>query len=197
VAWSKVCRPMEHGRLGISSLKELGWALRMRWLWLHKTESSRPWSALPIKIPEKIQAFFTAAMQVEIGDGSTTLFWQDRWFHGQRIVDVAPRLVAAVPKKTVGKCTVLEALTDNRWISDIHGATIVGVIAEYLILWDILSTVELQMGVSGIHFWRLAANKQYSVKVVYEGFFLGRFSLSILRKYGSSGHQLNVIILCG
>jgi hypothetical protein len=73
-------------------------------------------------------------MQVEIGDGSTTLFWQDRWLHGQRIVDVAPRLVAIVPQKTVSKCTVLEALTDNRWISDIRGATIVGVIAEYLIL---------------------------------------------------------------
>jgi hypothetical protein len=72
VAWSKVCRPMELGGLGISSLKESGWALRMRWLWLHKTESSRPWSALPIKIPEKVQAFFAAAMQVEIGDGSTT-----------------------------------------------------------------------------------------------------------------------------
>jgi hypothetical protein len=66
MAWSKVCRPMELGGLGISSLKELGWTLRMRWLWLHKTEPSRPWSALPIKIPGKIQAFFTIAMQVRL-----------------------------------------------------------------------------------------------------------------------------------
>jgi hypothetical protein len=34
--WGKVCRPLELGGIGISSLKELGWALRMRWLWLEK-----------------------------------------------------------------------------------------------------------------------------------------------------------------
>jgi hypothetical protein len=176
VAWSKVCRPVELGGLGISSLKELGWALRMGWLWLHKTESSQPWSALPIRIPEKVQAFFTTAMQVEIGDGSTTLFWQDRWLHGQRIVDVAPRLVAAVPKKTVGKCTVLEALIDNRWISDIRGATTVGAIAEYLILWDILSTVGMQMGVIDIH----------SVKAAHEGFFFGSVQFEHFEKIWKS-----------
>jgi hypothetical protein len=32
VAWGKVCRPMELGGLSISSLTELGWALRMSWL---------------------------------------------------------------------------------------------------------------------------------------------------------------------
>ncbi|GJN27961.1 hypothetical protein PR202_gb16030 [Eleusine coracana subsp. coracana] len=42
VAWGKVCRPLELGGLGISSLKELGWALRMRWLWLERTEPDRP-----------------------------------------------------------------------------------------------------------------------------------------------------------
>jgi hypothetical protein len=71
--------------------------------------------------------------------------------YGQRIVDVAPRLVATVPKKMVGKYTILEALTANKWISDIRGAITVVVIAEYLLLWDILSTVELQMGVSDTH----------------------------------------------
>jgi hypothetical protein len=39
VAWGKVCRPMELGGLGISSLKELGWALQMRWLWLQKNRA--------------------------------------------------------------------------------------------------------------------------------------------------------------
>jgi hypothetical protein len=32
VAWGRVCRPVEFGGFGIFSLKELGWALRMRWL---------------------------------------------------------------------------------------------------------------------------------------------------------------------
>jgi hypothetical protein len=36
VAWEFVCHPIEYGGLGISNLKNLGWTLRARWLWLHK-----------------------------------------------------------------------------------------------------------------------------------------------------------------
>jgi hypothetical protein len=36
VVWGKVCRPLQLGGLGISSLKEVCWALKMRWLWLKK-----------------------------------------------------------------------------------------------------------------------------------------------------------------
>jgi hypothetical protein len=43
VAWVKVCGPPELGGLGISDLKTLGWSLHMRWVWLQKTESHRPW----------------------------------------------------------------------------------------------------------------------------------------------------------
>jgi hypothetical protein len=42
VAWGKVCHYYELGGLGISSLKEVVWALRMRWLWLEKTDPTRP-----------------------------------------------------------------------------------------------------------------------------------------------------------
>jgi hypothetical protein len=80
--WDKVCRPMELGVLSISSLTELGWALRMRWLWLEKTDPSRPWSTLPIQIPIKAQAFFSIAMQTEVGNGANTLFWPDIWING-------------------------------------------------------------------------------------------------------------------
>jgi hypothetical protein len=74
IAWGKACRPLELGGLGISSLKELGWALQMRWLWLQKTHPNRPWSALPIQVPDKVKDFFSMAMQAEVGDGASTLF---------------------------------------------------------------------------------------------------------------------------
>jgi hypothetical protein len=41
VAWGKAYRPMDLGGLGISSLKEHGWALRMRWLWLQNVRNNR------------------------------------------------------------------------------------------------------------------------------------------------------------
>jgi hypothetical protein len=53
VAWGRVCRPLEIGGLGISSLKKLGWALRMRWLWLSKTELDKPWSQCLCGFPKK------------------------------------------------------------------------------------------------------------------------------------------------
>jgi hypothetical protein len=53
VAWGKVCRLLELGGLSISSLKELGWVLRMRWLWLEKTYPSRQWLGLPMPVPDK------------------------------------------------------------------------------------------------------------------------------------------------
>jgi hypothetical protein len=91
----------------------------MRWLWLEKTDPNRPWSALPICLPDKVRVFFSVAMQAEIRNGSRTLFWQDRWLHGQRIVDIASRLVASIPNKKINKRTVQETLTKNRWALDI------------------------------------------------------------------------------
>jgi hypothetical protein len=164
---------MKLGGLGISSLKELGWALRMRWLWLEKIDPNRPWSALPICLPDKVRAFFSVAMQAEIGDGSRTLFWQDLWLHGQRIVGIAPRLVAAIPNKKINKQTVQEALTENRWALDIQGAIMVGVLVEYLQLWEVLQIVELQPGVQDNHFWRFTENRKYLAKTTYEGLFWG------------------------
>ena len=99
VAWEKVCCTPELGGLGISDLRTLGWALRMRWIWLQKTEPNRPWAKLPIQVPDHVRSFFLVAIISEVGNGSHTLFWTDRWLHGQCIVDLAPRLYATVPKE--------------------------------------------------------------------------------------------------
>jgi hypothetical protein len=42
IAWPKVARPPNLGGLGISHLQFLGWALRLRWLWLQKTKPDKP-----------------------------------------------------------------------------------------------------------------------------------------------------------
>ena len=34
--------------------------------------------------------FFAMAIVTEVGDGTRTLFWEDRWLHGQRIIDIVP-----------------------------------------------------------------------------------------------------------
>jgi hypothetical protein len=135
-------------------------------------------------------------MQAEIGDGSHTLFWKDRWLHGQRLVDIASRLVAAIPKRRINQQTVQEALFENRWALDIQGTITVGVLHEYLKLWEELQAVELQLGVQDIHFWRFAENRQYSAKHMRVSFRV-QFSLSPMKEFGKPGCHLNADTLLG
>jgi hypothetical protein len=176
VAWPKVCLPKELGGLGISDLKSLSWALRMRWVWLQKTEPHRPWANLPIQVPKQVRAFFAVAIYSEVGDGTKTLFWTDRWLHGHCIVDLAPRLLATIPKRMPKQRTVKDALANQTWISDIKGARTVGVMVDYLHLCDILADVLLQPDVEDRHIWRFSSDGQYSAKTAYKGFFVGTIS---------------------
>jgi hypothetical protein len=120
-----------------------------------------------------MKAFFYTAMLTEIGNGSSTLFWQDRWVHGKNIEDLAPRLLAVVPKNIRNNWTVLEALTDIKWLTDIKGALTVGVFADLLDLSDVLHTIQLHPDMQDKHIFRFATHENYSAKVAYEGLFIG------------------------
>jgi hypothetical protein len=170
VAWDSVCRPLELGGLGISNLTTLGWALRVRWLWLQKTQPQRPWSSLPIQMPEQARAFFSVAMASEVGNGEHTIFWTDRWLHGRSIAELAPCLHAGIPKRKAKSRTVQEALNNHAWVSDFSGALSVGVMVEYLQLWDFLQEVTLQPDVEDTHLWRLSPTGQYSAKSHMEAY---------------------------
>jgi len=66
LACPKVARPQELGGLGISSLQQLGWALRMRWLWLQKTKPDKPWASFAIPVHPAIHSFFSTAIKSEV-----------------------------------------------------------------------------------------------------------------------------------
>jgi hypothetical protein len=172
VAWPKVTRPPELGGLGISNMQQLGWALRMRWFWLQKTEPDRPWTFFSIQVHQSAKVFFSMAVVTEVGDGKNTLFWSDRWLNGQSLDRVVPHLFHTISRRAK-KRTVFDALTDMRWVSDIRGALTVAVLDEYLELWDMLSEVVLQPNVAETHTWRFAASGQYSAKSAYEAMFVG------------------------
>lgn len=71
VSWARVCRPLELGGLGIRDLHRTGISLRVRWLWLHASDASRPWSHLqPPSDPEALQ-FFRASTTWTIGNGTS------------------------------------------------------------------------------------------------------------------------------
>jgi hypothetical protein len=82
VALNKVTRPKEFGGLGISNLQKMSWALRLRWLWLKKTEPGRPWTSFTINAHPSVKAFFSAAVSSVVGNGRNTMFWTNKWIDG-------------------------------------------------------------------------------------------------------------------
>jgi hypothetical protein len=46
----------------------------------------------------------------KVGNGTNTKFWKDKWLHGQRIADLAPRLLAAIHKWIGNIRTMSDAL---------------------------------------------------------------------------------------
>lgn len=73
-AWTRVTRPLDLGGLGIHDLQTMAWFLRMRFLWLERTNPERPWSLLDVKVPVAVKEMFFISVTTSVGDGRNTLF---------------------------------------------------------------------------------------------------------------------------
>jgi hypothetical protein len=136
-------------------------------------EPDKPWAGLPMHFPSKVKSFFHAATHTEIGNGHSTLFWEDRWIHGRSVMDIAPRLLLVVPRRIQNSRTVHAALANRSWLNDIQGALTVEVLVDYLDLWDAIITVNINQHREDKHIFRFAHNGKYSAKVAYESLFIG------------------------
>jgi len=111
IAWPKVTRPHDLGGLGISDLQKLGWALRLRWLWLQKTEPRKQWAFFPVHSSPQVKAFFAAAIILEVGNGKNTCFWTDRWLGGQSLQNSFPNLFRAMAARArKERCLILSII---------------------------------------------------------------------------------------
>ena len=79
VAWEAVCAPKWAGGLGIPNLGWMNKAVQARWPWLQRSDTSRPWAEFDITVPKASRQLFNVAARWALGDGNTTLFWEDRW----------------------------------------------------------------------------------------------------------------------
>jgi hypothetical protein len=133
--------------LGIHNLEVMGWALNMRWLWLKKTQPTRPWAGLEIQVHPKAVALFDVSTQTVVGDGASTLFWTDRWIQGKSIVELAPVLVATVPKRFLKHRIVQEALSSGGiWTNDVRGDLSDNVFLQFLCIWVAVQEIQLVLG---------------------------------------------------
>jgi len=74
LAWPKVTRPLYLGGLGISNLHNLGWVMKLRWLWLQKTEPGKAWAFFLVQAQPQVISFFAMAVETIVGNGENTRF---------------------------------------------------------------------------------------------------------------------------
>jgi hypothetical protein len=101
-------------------------------------DPGHPWASLPIVEDKQTTIFFNDSVQYVLGNGTSFLFWADPWLHGQRLVDIAPDLVNAVPAWHKRQWLVADALNDMAWASNISGALTIPVLVQYVLLYQCL-----------------------------------------------------------
>lgn len=172
VAWRVVCSPQVHGGLGVPDLRITGFALRLRWEWLKRTQGSAAWSLLPSKVEKAVAAMFDGSVFVVVGDGRSASFWCDSWLPAGPIRRFAPALFAAVLRRAHRR-SVSDALANRRWVRDIAGALTANVLCDYVTLWEMLEGVSLTSAVPDKFVWRWTADGIYSASSAYRAFFVG------------------------
>jgi len=148
-------------------------ALRLRWPWLQRTDTRRPWLRLHDKVEKATAEFFKAATIAVVGDGCTTLFWVDSWIHGSCIrYSLAPAVFDVVPVRRHG-VTVAEALHNSRWVRHVTSPRSVRLIAGFVNLSNIIDRTILTPGTPDTFSWRLSADQAYSASSAYGAMFIG------------------------
>jgi hypothetical protein len=142
VAWDQLCKPLEYGGLGIKDLKLQGLALRVRWQWLLRTDTLRPWQGLPLLKDAEARALFDSLIRIDVGDGGKVLFWRDRWIDGRSAADFAPGLCLTISARICNSRTVEQAMINNRWFADIPGTLATRGARELITLWAAVNSVQ-------------------------------------------------------
>lgn len=143
VAWTSVCRPVEYGGLGIHNLRLLGSTLQLRWLWLQRSWTSRPWQGLQYIANKAEQYLFQNSISVRLGNGVDCFFWSNKWLDGRSIPSLAPSLVNSIPCSIKRSRSVAAGLSYEAWVSNIVGGLDLEAILELFKLWDLLQNFSI------------------------------------------------------
>ena len=85
-------------------------------------DPTRLWIGLQIQVPKNAHALFNVAMDSIMGSGETILFWKDLWLNGHTILELAPNMIKAIPKRTINRRMVSQALLNRYWVNGIRWA---------------------------------------------------------------------------
>ncbi|KAF8721862.1 hypothetical protein HU200_022806 [Digitaria exilis] len=115
-------------------MKTAAYALRLRWLWLQRTDANRPCRDLDLAFGQDpvVASMFQNSIDINLGDGHLALFWNDRWNGANSPYLIAPDLCKILRPKVVKNRTVAQALAGRAWIADIVGPLTIEALRQYV-----------------------------------------------------------------
>jgi hypothetical protein len=99
VSWTRVCRPLRRGGLGILDLECFGRALRLRWLWFQWKVLDKVCAGSELPIDSTDEALFVVATRVCIHNGKRAKFWTSISLDGLSPAALFPNLPARAKRK--------------------------------------------------------------------------------------------------
>nr|GEY11935.1 RNA-directed DNA polymerase, eukaryota, reverse transcriptase zinc-binding domain protein [Tanacetum cinerariifolium] len=122
VKWSNVLTPIDNGGLGVSSLYALNRGLLLKWMWKFFVQKTSLWTRVikaihgvdrkvgqvnnygarscwtnivsEVEVLKQQGVNFFDYLQLNVGNGDSINFWEDRWLEGAVLKDKFPRLYA-------------------------------------------------------------------------------------------------------
>jgi hypothetical protein len=159
VNWKTVCRPKSLGGLRIPDLQRSGRALRLRWLWLQRTDPQRPWSGSKLPVDKADMALLRASTKITLGNGEKTSFWHDNWCARGPLHQWAPDLYKIATRK---KRSVAKETTGNDWIRSVVRLSTPVELSQYLEIWDFVHALKFVPDQPDSISWTLTANGSYN-----------------------------------
>jgi hypothetical protein len=156
-------------------------ALRSRWVWLQKTEATKPWAGLDLHVGPDSWALFNASVEVVVGNGRASLFWEDPWLAGLTAKAIAPALMKLVKPALRKRRSIREGLANNAWVLDIAGELSVDATVQYLQLWDAVRAAAIvcdESFGSDVFRWKWSGDGSFSSRSAYRMLFHGTIGLT-------------------
>jgi hypothetical protein len=154
----------------------MGYTLRLRWLCLRRTDAAKPWVSLSDGAEKPVHEMFHYSTMIQVGNGTSTLFWTDRWLNGRSIEELAPCLISMVGPIIRRKRTMVDALQDNKWVTYIRGGLTMQVLLDFLSIWDRVQEVNLTDSQDRV-IWRWLRDGAFSTASTYRVFFSGQHAI--------------------
>ena len=114
---------------------------------------------------------FRVSTIIFLGDGNKASFWNCSWLNGLAPRDIAPGLYKLAWRKNR---TVKEDITDQQWTRGLWRMDSVELMAQFVVLWDVVQQIQLTDRPDEI-VWRWSANGTYTSKSAYLAQMRGTF----------------------